>query len=115
MRPALFDLDDTLVVEEPAAAASFAATAQAATAHHRVNAEALAGCGTRAGTRVVGAPGFLAPHAPIDLWRSRYPDKALVGAEHKAREREARGKQLRYGLSLQRRHARARWRLLAEG
>jgi hypothetical protein len=32
--------------------------------------------------------------------RSRYPDKALVGAERKAREREARCKQLRYGVSL---------------
>src|SRR2546427_6566346 len=56
-----------------------------------------------------------APYAPIDLWRSRYPDKALVGAEREAREREARGKQLRYGVSLKRRHARAHGRLLAEG
>lgn len=41
-RALLFDLDDTLVIEEPAAAASFAATARAATAQHRVNPEALA-------------------------------------------------------------------------
>jgi len=41
-RALLFDLDDTLVVEEPAAAASFAATARVATAQHRVDAEALA-------------------------------------------------------------------------
>jgi len=41
-RALLFDLDDTLVVEEPAAAASFAATARAATAQHRVEPEALA-------------------------------------------------------------------------
>jgi hypothetical protein len=38
----LFDLDDTLVVEEPAAAASFAATAQVAGTRHRVDTEALA-------------------------------------------------------------------------
>jgi putative hydrolase of the HAD superfamily len=38
----LFDLDDTLVVEEPAAMASFAATAQAAATHHRVDAKRLA-------------------------------------------------------------------------
>jgi hypothetical protein len=50
-----------------------------------------------------------------DLWRSRYLEKALVGAERKAREREARGKQLRHGLSLERRHACAGWRFLAEG
>ncbi len=42
-RALLFDLDDTLVVEEPAAAASFAATAQVAGTRHRVDAEALAG------------------------------------------------------------------------
>jgi putative hydrolase of the HAD superfamily len=41
-RALLFDLDDTLVVEEPAATASFAATAQAATARYRVDAERLA-------------------------------------------------------------------------
>jgi putative hydrolase of the HAD superfamily len=41
-RALLFDLDDTLVVEEPAAAASFAATARAAAAKHRVDAEVLA-------------------------------------------------------------------------
>jgi putative hydrolase of the HAD superfamily len=41
-RALLFDLDDTLVVEEPAAAASFAATARAAAAQRRVDAEALA-------------------------------------------------------------------------
>lgn len=41
-RALLFDLDDTLVVEEPAAAASFAATAQAAATHYRVDAESLA-------------------------------------------------------------------------
>jgi putative hydrolase of the HAD superfamily len=38
----LFDLDDTLVVEEPAATASFAAAAQTATAKYRVDAERLA-------------------------------------------------------------------------
>ena len=38
-RALLFDLDDTLVVEEPAAAASFAAAAQAATERYRVDAE----------------------------------------------------------------------------
>ena len=53
--------------------------------------------------------------APIDLWCGRYPDEALIGAERKAREREARGKQLRYGLSLQRRHTPPARRLLAEG
>jgi putative hydrolase of the HAD superfamily len=41
-RALLFDLDDTLVVEEPAAAAAFLATARAAGARHRVNAERLA-------------------------------------------------------------------------
>ena len=41
-RALLFDLDDTLVVEEPAAAASFAATARAAAAEHRVDPDALA-------------------------------------------------------------------------
>jgi putative hydrolase of the HAD superfamily len=41
-RALLFDLDDTLVVEEPAAAASFAAAAQAATERYRVDAESLA-------------------------------------------------------------------------
>ena len=41
-RALLFDLDDTLVVEEPAATASFAATAQAATTHYQVDAERLA-------------------------------------------------------------------------
>ncbi len=41
-RALLFDLDDTLVVEEPAATASFAATAQTATAKYRVDAERLA-------------------------------------------------------------------------
>ena len=40
-RALLFDLDDTLVVEEPAAAASFAATAQVASTRHRVDAERL--------------------------------------------------------------------------
>ncbi len=39
----LFDLDDTLVVEEPAAVAAFLATAQVAVAHHhRVEADRLA-------------------------------------------------------------------------
>ncbi len=38
----LFDLDDTLVVEEPAADAAFNATAQVASARYRVNAERLA-------------------------------------------------------------------------
>jgi putative hydrolase of the HAD superfamily len=43
VRPAvLFDLDDTLVVEEPAAAAAFLATAAVAAARHTVDAEALA-------------------------------------------------------------------------
>jgi putative hydrolase of the HAD superfamily len=43
VKPALlFDLDDTLVVEEPAAAASFAATARVAGPRHRVNVEKLA-------------------------------------------------------------------------
>ena len=41
-RALLFDLDDTPVVEEPAATASFAATAQAATTRYQVNAENLA-------------------------------------------------------------------------
>jgi putative hydrolase of the HAD superfamily len=41
-RALLFDLDDTLVVEEPAAAAAFNATAQVAAVRHRVDAEALA-------------------------------------------------------------------------
>ena len=41
-RALLFDLDDTLVPDEPAATASFAATAQAATARYRVDAESLA-------------------------------------------------------------------------
>jgi len=41
-RALLFDLDDTLVVEEPAAAASFAAAAQAAAERYRVDAESLA-------------------------------------------------------------------------
>lgn len=41
-RVLLFDLDDTLVVEEPAATASFAAAAQAASARYRVDAESLA-------------------------------------------------------------------------
>jgi putative hydrolase of the HAD superfamily len=41
-RALLFDLDDTLVVEEPAATASFAATAQAATIDYQVDAESLA-------------------------------------------------------------------------
>ena len=40
-RAVTFDLDDTLVVEEPAAAASFAATAQVASTRHRVDAERL--------------------------------------------------------------------------
>jgi len=38
----LFDLDDTLVVEEPAAAAAFLATAQVALARHRLQADRLA-------------------------------------------------------------------------
>jgi phosphoserine phosphatase len=41
-RALLFDLDDTLVMEEPAAVASFAATARAAAVQHRVDAEMLA-------------------------------------------------------------------------
>lgn len=41
-RALLFDLDDTLVVEEPAAAAAFHATAQVAGTRHRVDAEMLA-------------------------------------------------------------------------
>ena len=41
-RTLLFDLDDTLVVEEPAAAASFAATAHLASTRHRVDVEKLA-------------------------------------------------------------------------
>jgi putative hydrolase of the HAD superfamily len=43
VKPALlFDLDDTLVIEEPAATASFAATAQAASTRYQVDAERLA-------------------------------------------------------------------------
>jgi putative hydrolase of the HAD superfamily len=43
MRPAvLFDLDDTLVVEEPAAAAAFRATADVAARRHPLNADVLA-------------------------------------------------------------------------
>jgi len=38
----VFDLDDTLVSEEPAAAASFAATAQAASTRYQIDAERLA-------------------------------------------------------------------------
>jgi len=41
-RALLFDLDDTLVVEESAAAAAFRATAQVAVASHRVEADRLA-------------------------------------------------------------------------
>jgi putative hydrolase of the HAD superfamily len=41
-RALLFDLDDTLVVEEPAAAAAFGAAARMALTRHRVNAESLA-------------------------------------------------------------------------
>jgi putative hydrolase of the HAD superfamily len=41
-RALLFDLDDTLVVEEPAATASFAATARAASTRYQVDAESLA-------------------------------------------------------------------------
>lgn len=41
-RALLFDLDDTLVVEEPAAAAAFLATAQVADTRHRVDVERLA-------------------------------------------------------------------------
>jgi putative hydrolase of the HAD superfamily len=41
-RALLFDLDDTLVVEEPAAAAAFQATAQTAAARHRVDVKGLA-------------------------------------------------------------------------
>ncbi len=41
-RALLFDLDDTLVVEEPAAAAAFLATAEVAVACHRVQAGRLA-------------------------------------------------------------------------
>jgi putative hydrolase of the HAD superfamily len=41
-RALLFDLDDTLVVEEPAAAAAFLATAEVAVARHRVQADRLA-------------------------------------------------------------------------
>jgi hypothetical protein len=42
-------------------------------------------------------------------------NEAPVCGEREAGEREVRGKQFRYGLSLERRHARARRRLLAEG
>ena len=42
-RALLFDLDDTLVVEEPAAAAAFHATAQVASTRHRVDIGGLAG------------------------------------------------------------------------
>jgi hypothetical protein len=38
----LFDLDDTLMVEEPAAVAAFQATARFAAAHHEVDAPTLA-------------------------------------------------------------------------
>jgi putative hydrolase of the HAD superfamily len=38
----LFDLDDTLVIEEPAATASFTATAQAASTRYQLDAERLA-------------------------------------------------------------------------
>lgn len=38
----IFDLDDTLVVEEPAAAAAFEATARVAEEHHRLDRQALA-------------------------------------------------------------------------
>ncbi|MGC2373092.1 MAG: hypothetical protein WA484_04370 [Solirubrobacteraceae bacterium] len=41
-RTLLFDLDDTLVVEEPAAVASFLATARLAVDRHRVDPERLA-------------------------------------------------------------------------
>ncbi len=54
----LFDLDDTLVVEEPAAAASFRATADAAAARHDLDPEALAR-GARARARELWRAG---PH-----------------------------------------------------
>lgn len=41
-RALLFDLDDTLVVGNPAAAAAFLATAQVAVARHPVQADRLA-------------------------------------------------------------------------
>src|ERR1044072_7193556 len=41
-RALLFDLDETLVVEEPAAAAAFAATAQVAAVRHGMDLELLA-------------------------------------------------------------------------
>ncbi len=41
-------------------------------------------------------------------------DEPPVCGEREAGEREARGKQLRYGVSVEWRHTRARWRLLAE-
>jgi putative hydrolase of the HAD superfamily len=41
-RSLLFDLDDTLMVEEPAAVAAFQATARFAAAHHEVDAPTLA-------------------------------------------------------------------------
>jgi putative hydrolase of the HAD superfamily len=41
-RALLFDLDDTLVIEEPAAVAAFLATAEVAVASHRVQADRLA-------------------------------------------------------------------------
>ena len=41
-RMLLFDLDETLVVEEPAAVAAFEATAQVAATHHDVDVPALA-------------------------------------------------------------------------
>lgn len=43
-------------------------------------------------SRIAASSLPLAPCASIDLWCSRYPDEALVVAEYKAREREARGK-----------------------
>ena len=42
IRAVLFDLDDTLVVEEPAAAAAFLATAEVAAERHDLDADALA-------------------------------------------------------------------------
>jgi putative hydrolase of the HAD superfamily len=41
-RALLFDLDDTLVVEEPAAVAAFHATARVAGTGHRLDTERLA-------------------------------------------------------------------------
>ena len=41
-RAVLFDLDETLMVEEPAAEAAFLASAHHATGEHDVNAETLA-------------------------------------------------------------------------